>query len=277
MTRKSFARLAALALALSLLLVAGAGRAAEAQLPREPSYEATVHDDRPSPEKTQTRQFTGTRFWLLDPGRYEVEVWWDAKHKRDGSLEGLLQAEVEIGLAPHLQLDLYQNFSTGSGDFGVEGNQIELRYALGRHFNEIPLNPVIYLEWHPRNHAQDRAEARLLLGGDAGERGLWAVNLFGEMNVDGLDGPQSEGRDTEIGATAAFNTAVYRDIVRVGAEIKGGADQHGEPVYHPMLLAGPNVVLLAPRAGLKLTATVFLGIFDRDPRARVLAIAGWAF
>ena len=32
-----------------------------------------------SPEETQDRQFAGSRLWRLDPGQYEVEVWWDQK------------------------------------------------------------------------------------------------------------------------------------------------------------------------------------------------------
>src|SRR5215472_8631391 len=115
--------------ALALALVSG-GAAAQvaggysAEPSKEaPSYETVVQSNKPSPTQTQDRVFSGTRFWLLDPGRYEVETWWSEKFKKDDPNEGLLQLEIEIGLAPHLQLDLYQNFSIDNdGKFDVEGN-----------------------------------------------------------------------------------------------------------------------------------------------------------
>src|SRR5262249_37581297 len=38
-------------------------------------YETVVHARVPSPQWTQDRSFTSTRFWLLDPGSYEVQTW----------------------------------------------------------------------------------------------------------------------------------------------------------------------------------------------------------
>jgi hypothetical protein len=267
------------ALALASLPGAGWAQTAEGQAaePSKEGYSATVSGPRPSPEHTQDRNFAGTRFWLVDPGRFEVESWWDQKLKRDGSSENLLQLEVEIGIAPHLQLDLYQNFKVGAEGFTVEGNQLELRYSFARHYDDILLNPVLYLEWHPRHGAQDRAEARLLLGGDVGVRGLWAANVFYEQNIDDFEKPYAEGTDTELGATGAFSWAVWDRYLRVGAEVKAGLDQHGTPTYYPMALAGPNVLLKVPDADLKLTATAFFGLSEHDPRMRLLVIAGWGF
>ncbi len=226
---------------------------------------------------TQNRVFAGSRLWLLDPGRYEVEVWVDDKFQRDGTSEGLLQVEIEIGLAPHLQLDLYQNFTIENPGFNVEGNQIELRYAFGSAWNSTPLNPVLYLEWHPRKAAQDRAEARLLLGGDLPAEGLWAANVFFEGNVDYFNTPGNEGFDGELGVTAAASFPVIRGWLRLGAEVRGGADQHGEKTFFASAFAGPNLLLTYLPARLKLTATAFFGLFDRDPRVRLLIIAGWGF
>ncbi len=241
-----------------------------------PQYETVVRGVAVSPPATQDRVFAGSRFWLLDPGRYEVESWWDHKFGPDGKSEGLLQLEVEIGLAPHLQLDLYQNFTVGDAGYNVEGNQIELRYSFGRKYNDVPLNPVLYLEWHPRKHAQDRAEVRLLLGGDLPRQGLWAANLFAETNVNYFKSLGNEGADAELGVTAAASIPLAT-AVRVGAEARGGVDQHGTTSFYPMVLVGPNLLLRAPSVGLKLTTTVFFGLAPMDPRVRVLTIAGWAF
>jgi len=94
-----------------------------------PDYQTTVNAPRVrSPPATQDRVFASTRLWKLDPGRYEVEVWWDEKLKRDEPNEALLKLEIEIGLTPHIQLDIYQNFIISNGQFDVEGNQIELLY-----------------------------------------------------------------------------------------------------------------------------------------------------
>ena len=43
-----------------------------------PDFQTTVLSYRPSPPDTQDRQFTLSRFWRLDPGRYEVELWLDS-------------------------------------------------------------------------------------------------------------------------------------------------------------------------------------------------------
>lgn len=239
-----------------------------------PDYSATVAAQRPSPAFTQDRAFSSTRFWLLDPGRYEVEIWCSQKRQRGGTNETLGQVEIEIGLAPHLQIDLYQNFNL-DGSVSSEGQQIEMRYSFGLHYNDIPFNPVLYLEWHPRHHAQDRAEARLLLGGDVGKV-LWAANLFYEMNVDGYNAPVNEGKDLEVGATAAASYG-FGDYVRVGAEVKAGGDMHGGPSVQPMFLAGPNVLLKLPSAHLKLTATLLIGAMDQDPKLYPWIIAGWGF
>jgi hypothetical protein len=241
-----------------------------------PEYETLVRGTLPSPPATQDRVFAGTRFWLLDPGRYEVETWWDHKFGPEGKSEGLLQLEIEIGLAPHIQLDLYQNFTVGDAGFNVEGNQIEIRYSFGSSYNAVPLNPVLYLEWHPRKNAQDRAEVRLLLGGDLPRQGLWAANLFAETNVDYFKAAGNEGADAEGGVTAAASFPLATAL-RIGAEVRGGVDQHGTSTFYPMLFVGPNVLLRAPSLGLKLTTTAFFGLMSRDPRVRILTIAGWAF
>src|SRR5262249_9618951 len=242
-----------------------------------PPYETVVRSAKPSPPQTQDRVFAGTRFWLLDPGRFELETWWTEKFKRDGEREGLFQVEIEIGLVPHLQLDLYQNFLlTNEGSFDVEGNQIELRYSFGRSYNEVPLNPVLYLEWHPRKGVQDRAEARVLLGGDLAPRILWAANLFFETNVNYFKSPSAEGGDIELGATLAASFALVPQV-RLGLESKLGVDQHGEPIFYPMVMVGPNLLLKSTALGLKLTATAFFGLAPRDPRVLLSTIAGWAF
>ncbi|HUM12607.1 MAG TPA: hypothetical protein VLT82_16795 [Myxococcaceae bacterium] len=271
------ALLATLALASSALAQEAGGYSAGPGL-GSPDYQTTVSAPRvKSPVQTQDRVFAATRFWKLDPGRYEVEVWWDEKFKRDEPNESVLKLEIEIGLTPHLQLDLYQNFVIQNGQFDVEGNQIELRYAFAAVYNEIPWNPVLYLEWHPRKQAQDRAEVRLLMGGDLPAAGLWSANVFAEGNVDYFNASYAEGFDGEFGITAAVSFPVLADVLRLGAEVQGGVDQHGSPRFYASGLVGPNILLTYRPAGLKLTATALFGLFHEDPACRLFVIAGWQF
>src|SRR5262245_29290347 len=91
-----------------------------------PQYETVVQA---SPEWSQDRNFAGTRFWKLDQGRFAVEQWWRLRVPRDGEAYHILQTEVEIGLTPRVQLDIYENLTNERGDWTHEGNQIEARIA----------------------------------------------------------------------------------------------------------------------------------------------------
>jgi len=269
--------LAALALGTTALAQDAGGYSAGPGL-GSPDYQTTVNAPRvKSPPVTQDRVFATSRLWKLDPGRYELAVWWDEKFKRDEPNEALLKVEFEIGLTTHIQLDIYQNFIITNGQFDIEGNQIELRYAIASQWNEISWNPVIYLEWHPRKQAQDRAEVRLLMGGDLPLAGLWAANLFAEGNVTYFNASFAEGFDGELGATASVSFPVSGDWLRLGAEVQGGVDQHGSPRFYASGLVGPNILLAYRPAGLKLTASALFGIFPEDPVVRLFVIAGWQF
>ncbi|MGZ5957700.1 MAG: hypothetical protein ACXWK5_02590 [Myxococcaceae bacterium] len=207
-----------------------------------------------------------------------MEVWWDEKFYRNGEPSfSLLKLEIEIGLTRHIQLDLYQDFSLSQGQFNIDGNQFEIRYAFAAEYNEISWNPVLYIEWYPRKGQQDRAEVRLLVGGDLGPTGLWAANLYAEGNVDYFKASYAEGFDGEFGATASASWPVIKDVMRLGAELKGGVDQHGTPTFYASAFVGPNVLLTYRPAGLKLTATALFGLFSADPLVRLFVIAGWQF
>src|SRR5262249_35711431 len=131
------------------------------------TYQAVVEGHRRSREATPQPPFAGPRFWRLDPGRFEVEQWWRVRQHRDGSgSEHLLQTEIEIGLSPHIQIDIYENLQVQPGQqIDQEGNQIEMRYSIASSYGQIWGNPTLYLEWHPRHNAPDRPEGRVLIGG----------------------------------------------------------------------------------------------------------------
>jgi DNA-binding NarL/FixJ family response regulator len=235
-----------------------------------PAYETVVQA---SPLWTQQREFLGTRFWKLDQGHSEAEVWWRPQFYREGPSDHLLQAEMEIGLTRRLQLDIYENLQYTAGPDGVrtfshEGNQIELRIAIPERYGTMWGNPVIYLEWHPRHDAPDRAEARLLLGGELfTPRLMGALNLVFEANADRITGQGYQG-EPELGVTGAASYEVIMRRLRLGAEaqlIFARAAFRNSSTETELLL-GPNVAWLVLGDHLKIFATLFFGVTEEAPR-----------
>jgi len=235
---------------------------APASQPAKPAasrWESLILGYKRSPEFTQDRNFTSTRFWLLDPGEFEVESWVDSRVMQKingsrGASEVLFQQELEIGLCPHVQLDLYENFTAnvqGNGHRGVqqEGIQLEARIAIPSYYGQIFGNPVVYLEFHPRHADPDRAEIRLLLGGALSRRWFVAINPYFEANVEKTPGAASDGSakwilDAEVGTTAALGFAVA-PWLRLSAQLKIGGDMLGDPAnkLHFVAWAGPGFIL----------------------------------
>lgn len=222
----------------------------------------------PSPEWTQDRTFPGTRFWKLDPGRYEVEQWWRFRKPRGEAGYHILQTELEFGLTPRIQFDLYENLIIKDGKLDHEGNQIEVRIAVDPVYGRTPLNPVIYIEWHPRHLDGDRAEVRLL-GGDQilGEKLVGAFNLFYEQNLtrspDGMGGA-TYVPNPEAGITAAASYAVAGQSLRLGAEMKYAIEkgEWSDASWEQQLLVGPNLSTRIIGERLKAYITVLFGITD---------------
>ena len=246
-------------------------------------YQSKVRAYPPSPEWTQDRFATSTRFWLLDPGVYEVQMWFrtrvphvDPMTGGRGPAEFLWQHEVEIGLYPHIQLDLYENLTFNVDDTGhrgiqQEGVQIEARIAIPSRYGQIPLNPVIYLEFHPRHDDPDRVEVRLLLGGAPTKWLYLAANPYFETNVE-----QTNGRfiaDAEVGTTLAAGFRVTSWLT-LNAEGKIGGDMLGDPSnkLHFVWFLGPGF-LVKPLPGkwkryLKIMGTALFAMPGTDTGAQ---------
>jgi hypothetical protein len=216
-----------------------------------------------SPLWTQQRHFPGTRFWKLDKGRMAVETWWRLRDPRDGDAYNILQLELEVGLTDRIQLDVYENLTDEGGSWTREGTQIEARIAVDPVYGRTPLNPVIYLEWHPRHLAATRAEVRLLLGGELlGPRLVGAVNLLYEQNV--TKGPEPDYiPNPEAGVTAAASYAVAGPL-RVGAEAKLIVEKEAfdDAEWEKALYVGPNLSARIVGERFKLSTTVLFGVTD---------------
>ncbi len=242
------------------------------------SYRARVRAHQPSPEWTQDRSFTSTRFWLLDPGSYEVETWLRTRIPHEiagarGENEYLWMHEIEMGVYPHVQIDLYENLVHDSATTPLrqEGVQIEARIAIPDHYGQMPLNPVVYLEFHPRHDDPDRAEIRLLLGG-APTRWLYLVaNPYFETNIE-----PTAGRfvmDAEVGTTLAAGFRVT-DGFRLSAGAKIGGDMLGGAAdkLHFVWFFGPGLIwkpLPKPvRKYFKIMATCLFAMPGTDVNAQ---------
>jgi hypothetical protein len=230
----------------------------------------------PSPGFTQDREFTNARMWVLDPGKYTVEQWWTgyfgAPRGRPGPYQDdqYFQTEVEIGLVPHLQLDIYLNYefnqnSTGGyvvAQGGHTGIAAELRVALGNYWGQIWGNPTLYFELSSLYYNSPRAEFRLLLGGTVfTPKLLLAVNLGVERNIF-YD--HTSGIDYELKADFGLNYELVKDILRLGLEAVLGFDSHGTSELHPVAQLGPSLLLTEPKKRIKLLAAVLYGFAAWD-------------
>jgi hypothetical protein len=243
-----------------------------------PVYETVVTA---SPMWTQDRNFLGTRFWKLDQGRYELELWWRPEFLREGPSQHKIQVELEIGLTRRLQLDLYENLtstvnSNGTRELNHAGTAVELRIAIPERYGTIWGNPVVYLEFLSNHDAPDRAEARLLLGGELlTPKLLGALNLLLEANVNRMKGHAYEG-EPEFGGTAAASYEVVAQHLRLGAEARVIFERarwrHAETEAQIML--GPNLNWHLIGNRLKLYATLFFGLNEDAPRFAPWVILG---
>ena len=224
---------------------------------------------------SQDRTFPGTRFWKLDKGKMQVEFWWrrrELERKETDAKWGdgfnILQMEFEVGLTDRVQLDIYQNFwnrDKGEGNTGwrPEGTQIEARIAYDPVYNRTPLNPVLYLEWHPLHQGPVRAEGRILLGQEVlSQKLLAAFNLFYEQNVTEFLGEYEP--NPELGFTAGGSYAVSGQKLRLGGEVKVAfeKDNWDDDRWSKQVLVGPNIATRLSGEKLRLYATGLFGVTD---------------
>lgn len=280
---------------------ASATGAAPAGAESAPEFRTSVTSYRPSPAATQVRQFATSRMWVIDPGQVTVEQWFNggfgepraAPGPNQGSL--FLQTEVELGIAKHLQLDLYFNYQFGQdgdgnyhiADGGHTGVAAELRYAIPDYWGQIWGNPTLYFELQSQYYNSPRAEVRLLLGGEVlTPKLLGALNLLFERNIFR---DRSSGIDYELKASAGLNYEIVPDIFRVGIEGVAGFDSHGQLGHppggvgffgqdiFPVLEAGPSLVLMEPHRRFKVLATLLFGLADYDQPYQPTVILSSAF
>lgn len=219
-----------------------------------------------SPEATQDRTFPGTRFWKLDRGHQELELWWRFRFAPNSDKTtpeyNIVQLEYEYGLTDRVQLDIYENLTDEGGTWKREGTQIEARIAVDPVYGRTPLNPVIYLEWHPLHLGPTRAETRLLLGDQMfSDKVMGAINLFYEQNVT-KNAENTFVPNPEAGFTAAASYAVSGQKLRLGGEVKFALEKNlfRDARWTQQVLIGPNLSTRIAGTKLKPYSTVLFGV-----------------
>jgi hypothetical protein len=273
---------------------ADGGTSAETSVPDE-NFTTLVVGHRPSPAFTQDREFTTTRVWVLDPGKFTVEQWWNgfwgapAAQPNPYPNDQFFQTEIEMGVAPHLQVDIYANYEfdqDSSGNYqvakgGHTGVAAELRVALPSYWGQFPGNPTLYFELTSQYYNSPRAEVRLLLGDTIlTPKLLAALNLAFERNIFR---DSATGIDYEIKADLGVNYEVVKDILRIGVESVLGFDSHGtidaegHTLIHPVAEVGPSLLLSEPRKRLKLLAALLRGFasWDQPWNSTVILSTTW--
>jgi hypothetical protein len=240
--------------------------------------EVVVQGAAQSPTFTQSRQFTTTRFWLLDPGKQAIEAWYSSRIQKDGekdTTKHLWQLEYMFSPFRGLEVDLYFNYEWDKEQkYHIEGAQLEARIAPWR-YGEVFLNPVLYVEWHPRNRDVNRGELRLLLGGEIVRRLRGAINPFVEQNLDSAGPGSTFLADREIGITGALSYAVIDKVLSLGGETRFVADQQGmESGYNKVAKVGPAFWLRLVEERMFLTGSFLFGLTSHSDKYNPIVILG---
>ena len=261
-------------------------------------YTSRVTSYVPSPTYTQNREFTNARLWVLDPGKYTVEQWWRGSFGAPRAAPNaypdghFFQTEIEMGIAPHVQVDIYANYEFGQnaaegGTYevakgGHTGIAAEVRIALGNYWGQIWGNPTLYFELTSQYYNSPRAEFRLLLGGTVfTPKLLAAFNFAFERNIFR---DSNSGIDYEIKGDFGINYEVVPNIFRVGLEATLGFDSHGtiDPAtgsseLHYVAQFGPSILLTDPKGRVKLLAALLHGFAAWDQPWVVTTIIGFSW
>ncbi len=170
------------------------------------------------PKWTSSGQVGGEAVYVLPAWNTELSQRWFPERDRDGTVDNLLNDEIEVGLPHRFQADFNENWGVDhEGNIEHRGVGVEGRWALAD-WDVIPLNPTLYFEWEFNNRfsehgAGDAYEIKLLLAEQFHDRWHWAFNAIGEQQVGGE-------LATEIKLTQALTYTVIDDKLNVGIEMQ---------------------------------------------------------
>ena len=109
---------------------------------------------------------------MPQPGNYEVEQGWTGQElspKLGGGQDSFYQTEIEAGVVPHLQMDLYLNLDNPPHSVGydLDGLAVEIRCSIARDYGVIiGAIPSSTSSSPPSTSTRRGSRAPLLGGGD---------------------------------------------------------------------------------------------------------------
>jgi hypothetical protein len=194
-----------------------------ARLPQVTVTPAPLQEEQPvgpyqQPKWTSGGQVGGEAVYVLPAWNAELSQRWYPERDRDGTVDNLLNDEIEVGLPHRFQADFNENWGVDNdGNVEYRGVGLEGRWAPAD-WDVIPLNPTVYAEWEFNNRFSehgigDAYEIKLLLAEQFHDRWHWAFNAIGEQQVGGE-------LATELKMTQALTYTLIDDKLTAGVEMQ---------------------------------------------------------
>ena len=239
---------------------------------KAPLFEEDLIGDYGQPRWTAHRRFGETRVYVIPKGMVEFEYWLRPTFQKDGEpTKWRSLYEMEFGLPGRFQLDLYAvaNKSGDDGDFVVDTQQVEVRWALAD-WGKIWGNPTLYGEWKQES-GPDTGELKLLLGGHIVSGWHWGSNFVWEQNtgdakersLEWTTGWSYSARDAKVGVGLETQLALVSELEN---GVRGDSSKE--------MLIGPSIQFrFIPQMHLDI-APLF-GVSKNAPRSKWFIVFGW--
>jgi len=173
--------------------------------------------------KADMRSYVWTyEYMIMDPGKAEVEHYMTVFVPKIKDYKGKSwfehKLELEVGMSPHFDFSIYQNFlQKPEGNLVYTGFDFRARFLIGQK-NQFILDPLIYLEYGSNfNLSEHKFEGKLILAKDIG-RFNFALNPIFEIEYE-------DEMELSWGYALGFRYE-FSPLFRLGIEFKGDKDAH---------------------------------------------------
>jgi hypothetical protein len=254
-----------------------------------------------TPSFSRSRFSNLTQGYVLPPGAVFAGLIYQGDALRYNRPDHRLTQEIEFGLPNRFGVAIENTIENFRGRTQERTVSIEGRYAFAD-WNQIPLNPTIFLEYKfgvghilhdegppeplPKGEAEeflseheplpDAVEARLLLAQDFTNGVEWAANIFCEQETSG-----DRGREVGVASSIMFPSVLPHERLKLGIETQytaftdAGIRDAGEPRSDRWVI-GPTVAW-KPSSHTRLDVSPLFGITHDAPRASVFVVFSMLF